>query len=114
MRLLVAGSMSSPKLARLGCRPSACASRSMGCAIDVASGPERRTTPMPPRPGGVAMATMVSSRCMGLDYSLRMHGPNNIAEKRVLRLRQHKRRAALAQDDTPCELYKRRLSPPRG
>ena len=27
-------------------------------------GPERRTTPMPPRPGGVAMATMVSSRCM--------------------------------------------------
>ena len=30
-----------------------------------ASGPERRTTPMPPRPGGVAMATMVSSRCIG-------------------------------------------------
>ena len=26
-----------------------------------ASGPERRTMPMPPRPGGVEMATMVSS-----------------------------------------------------
>ena len=25
-----------------------------------ASGPLKRTTPMPPRPGGVAMATMVS------------------------------------------------------
>ena len=26
-----------------------------------AAGPERRTMPMPPRPGGVEMATMVSS-----------------------------------------------------
>jgi hypothetical protein len=26
-----------------------------------AAGPERRTIPMPPRPGGVEMATMVSS-----------------------------------------------------
>src|SRR5471032_1981739 len=30
-------------------------------AIAAASGPLRRTTPMPPRPGGVAIATMVSS-----------------------------------------------------
>ena len=30
-------------------------------AIDWAFGPLRRTTPMPPRPGGVAMATIVSS-----------------------------------------------------
>src|SRR3974390_141211 len=114
MRLLVPGSMSSPSLARFACRPSAGASRSMGVAMLTASGPDRRTTPMPPRPGGVAMATMVSSRCMGLDYSPRVHGPNNIAEKGILRLRQHKRRAAFAQDDTPRELYKRRLSPPRG
>ena len=27
-----------------------------------AAGPERRTMPMPPRPGGVEMATMVSSK----------------------------------------------------
>src|SRR5262245_30903307 len=31
-------------------------------AMAKARGPERRTAPMPPRPGGVAMATMVSSR----------------------------------------------------
>jgi hypothetical protein len=31
-----------------------------GSAIDRARGPERRTTPIPPRPGGVEMATMVS------------------------------------------------------
>ena len=30
-------------------------------AIDAAPGPLRRTTPIPPRPGGVAMATIVSS-----------------------------------------------------
>src|ERR1035437_3914154 len=30
-----------------------------------ASGPERRTTPMPPRPGGVEMATMVSVSMLG-------------------------------------------------
>jgi hypothetical protein len=29
-----------------------------------AAGPERRTMPMPPRPGGVEMATMVSSAVM--------------------------------------------------
>src|SRR5689334_11115753 len=29
-------------------------------AIAAAAGPARRTTPMPPRPGGVATATMVS------------------------------------------------------
>ena len=39
--------------------------RSMGAAMARASGPARRTTPMPPRPGGVAMATMVSSRFIG-------------------------------------------------
>src|SRR5258708_38462789 len=38
--------------------------RSMGATILRASGPARRTTPMPPRPGGVAMATIVSSRFM--------------------------------------------------
>src|SRR4029453_16332380 len=31
------------------------------CAIACASVPLRRTTPIPPRPGGVAMATMVSA-----------------------------------------------------
>jgi hypothetical protein len=29
--------------------------------MDAASGPLSRTTPIPPRPGGVAIATMVSS-----------------------------------------------------
>src|SRR5258707_2419268 len=38
--------------------------RSMGATILRASGPARRTTPMPPRPGGVAIATIVSSRFM--------------------------------------------------
>ena len=30
-----------------------------------AAGPERRTMPMPPRPGGVEIATMVSSKSTG-------------------------------------------------
>ena len=34
-----------------------------------ASGPERRTMPMPPRPGGVEMATIVSS-LMGVEVIL--------------------------------------------
>jgi hypothetical protein len=34
----------------------------IACAIDAARGPLMRTTPIPPRPGGVATATMVSSR----------------------------------------------------
>jgi hypothetical protein len=34
----------------------------MGITMELASDPARRTTPIPPRPGGVAMATMVSSR----------------------------------------------------
>src|SRR5712691_7269943 len=38
----------------------------MGAAMESAWGPARRTTPMPPRPGGVAMATMVSSRFTAL------------------------------------------------
>src|SRR5207253_6312989 len=42
----------------------------MGSAIFLASGPASRTTPMPPQPGGVAMATMVSSRCTRLFYGL--------------------------------------------
>ena len=50
------------------------ASRSIGRAICSASAPDSRTTPMPPRPGGVAIATMVSSRCMVQDYSPRRHG----------------------------------------
>ena len=37
-----------------------------------AAGPERRMMPMPPRPGGVEMATMVSSNsvteCARLDF----------------------------------------------
>jgi hypothetical protein len=32
----------------------------MARAISAARGPLMRTTPIPPRPGGVAMATMVS------------------------------------------------------
>jgi len=32
-----------------------------------ALGPERRTMPIPPRPGGVEMATMVSSK-LGSDF----------------------------------------------
>src|SRR5882672_4577970 len=59
------GSMNSPKIARPGSR--SCFRRSIGAAMEVASGPERRTTPSPPRPGGVAIATMVSSR--GKDFS---------------------------------------------
>src|SRR6266851_5830509 len=54
------GSISSPKIARPDSR--SCLRRSMGIAIKQASGPASRTTPIPPRPGGVAMATMVSSR----------------------------------------------------
>ena len=34
--------------------------RDEAAAMPCASGPLRRTTPIPPRPGGVAMATMVS------------------------------------------------------
>ena len=37
------------------------ARRSALRAIAAASGPLSRTTPIPPRPGGVAIATMVSS-----------------------------------------------------
>jgi hypothetical protein len=33
-----------------------------GSAMVRAAGPDRRTMPMPPRPGGVEMATMVSSK----------------------------------------------------
>jgi len=34
-----------------------------------AAGPERRTMPIPPRPGGVEMATMVSSNSVtGISY----------------------------------------------
>ena len=49
-----------PKNARPG--SSSCFSRSIGAAISSAFAPARRTTPIPPRPGGVAIATMVSSR----------------------------------------------------
>jgi len=37
----------------------------IGAAMARASGPASRTTPIPPRPGGVEMATMVSSRFIG-------------------------------------------------
>src|SRR3989442_15076197 len=47
------------KVARRGSSGPSCAInwRATACA----SGPLRRRTPMPPRPGGVAMATMVSA-----------------------------------------------------
>src|SRR5579884_430742 len=52
--------MNFPRLTRCGF--GGCfASRTRCSAISSASFPERRTTAMPPRPGGVAMATMVSS-----------------------------------------------------
>src|ERR1700694_2494210 len=45
----------------VACRGSRSRSRAMRQrAIRWAPGPLKRTTPMPPRPGGVAMATMVS------------------------------------------------------
>src|SRR5438105_11937619 len=53
-------STSSPNTARRASR--GCFSRSMGSVIALASGPARRTTPIPPRPGGVEIATIVSSR----------------------------------------------------
>src|SRR5205085_407944 len=53
-------SISSPKTARPG--SSSCFSCNMGNAIARASGPASRTTPIPPRPEGVAIATIVSSR----------------------------------------------------
>ena len=45
-------------------RAAAGSSPTMIAAISGAFGPERRTIPMPPRPGGVAAATMVSVRVM--------------------------------------------------
>jgi len=54
------GSTRSPRTARPG--SSSRLRRSMGAAIARASGPASRTTPIPPRPGGVAIATMVSSK----------------------------------------------------
>src|SRR6478672_4295420 len=66
------GSMSSPKIVRPGSR--SCLRRSSGSPTARASGPATRTTPMPPRPGGVAMATIVSSRFMDQFY-----GPRRIA-----------------------------------
>ena len=66
MRSPVDGSISSLRNVRVQPQDRrACAKRSVGWAMSRASGPESRTTPIPPRPGGVAiMATMVSSRCM--------------------------------------------------
>jgi hypothetical protein len=57
------GSISSPNVARPG--SGGCFRRNIGDAISRAWGPASRTTPIPPRPGGVAMATMVSSRFTG-------------------------------------------------
>src|SRR6266568_7177408 len=54
------GSMSSPKIAPPGSKSFL--RRNIGSAMERASGPARRTTPTPPRPGGVAIATIVSSR----------------------------------------------------
>src|ERR1700731_2560486 len=62
MRSPVAGSITSPNTARPAA--SSCFTRNIAQAISRASGPARRTTPIPPRPGAVAMATMVSSRFM--------------------------------------------------
>src|SRR5579859_565246 len=69
IRSPLAGSINSPNEARPGassCPPALGASRSMDSAMARASGPASRTTPMPPRPGGVATATMVSSRFTAL------------------------------------------------
>ncbi len=57
------GSISSPKTARPG--SSGCFRRNIGRAILRAFGPASRTTPIPPRPAGVAMATIVSSMFTG-------------------------------------------------
>jgi hypothetical protein len=38
--------------------------------MEAASGPLRRTIPMPPRPGGVEMATMVSA--VGLEATIKL------------------------------------------
>ncbi len=59
----VAGSIISQKRARFG--SSGLRRRRSGVAVVRASGPERRKMPMPPRPGGVAMAAMVSRGSSG-------------------------------------------------
>src|SRR5262249_6464572 len=79
------GSISSPKTALPGC--SGCLSLSIGDTIESAAGPEMRTTPMPPRPGGVAIATIVSSRFTQelykfVDQPLRRRGASGLYPRR--------------------------------
>jgi hypothetical protein len=47
-------------LASVARRGSSAGPRRIAAAIDDAAGPLTRTTPIPPRPGGVAIATIVS------------------------------------------------------
>ena len=61
----VVGSINSAKRARAGAK--AWRRRSIGAAMATACGPLRRTMPMPPRPGGVAIATMVSGEDKGIN-----------------------------------------------
>jgi hypothetical protein len=42
--------------------------------MDRASGPERRTIPMPPRPGGVEMAAIVSGNGMDIKDDMEEEG----------------------------------------
>src|SRR6266702_1458476 len=63
MRSAVSMSSNSQNSARFGSRVRLPDRRNMCDVMDLDSGPARRTTPKPPRPGGVEMATMVSSRC---------------------------------------------------
>src|SRR5207248_4358416 len=70
-------------------------------AIARASGPARRTTPIPPRPGGVAMATMVSSRFMFLKSRVEAREPYRydsqwIALAQAARNREHSDSLAIA------------------
>ena len=46
----------------MGSQPPACLK--IDAAIDIARGPLMRTIPMPPSPGGVEMAAIVSSRLL--------------------------------------------------
>jgi hypothetical protein len=55
-------------------------SRSIRPAIPRASGPASRTTPIPPRPGGVAIATIVSSRFIAISQTLLVGNPLTFIE----------------------------------
>src|SRR5687768_10401830 len=64
-------------------------SPSMTAAISGALGPETRTMPIPPRPGGVAAATMVSARVIVQRLSAFPAGLNPPIDIPLLRDGQH-------------------------